>query len=116
MACGGNVWNTLKGGVTEKRGAETKIFKGGGGQAGSRGAYLKRGDAGNPLETMTPERLSHPTFDCHLFGGTLSIHKGSARIKLHWATFNIYAILVKYIDIHGLPYNMVGYVALRGKS
>ena len=50
MRVGETVENTLKGGGTEKRGGETKIFKRG--QAGSRGEYLKKGVAGTPLQTM----------------------------------------------------------------
>ena len=42
----------LKWGGTEKRGGETKILKGGGGQAGSRGCCLIKGGAGAPLRTM----------------------------------------------------------------
>ena len=38
---GGTVWNTLKGGGTEKRGEETKILKRRG-QSGSRGGSLKK--------------------------------------------------------------------------
>ena len=38
---GGTVWNTLKGGGTEKRGRETKILKRG--QPGPRGGYPKIG-------------------------------------------------------------------------
>ena len=50
---GVTVLNTLKGGGIEKRGRKTKIFNGGGGggQAVSRGGFLKRG-AGTPLRTM----------------------------------------------------------------
>ena len=35
------VWNTLKRGGIEKRGAETKVLKGGGGQSGLRRGFLK---------------------------------------------------------------------------
>ena len=38
---GKTVQNTLKGGATERRGGETKIFKRGR-QAGSRGEFLKK--------------------------------------------------------------------------
>ena len=49
MRVEGTVWNTLKGGGTEKRGGETKILKRRG-QAGSRCGCLKRGGGGwNPL-------------------------------------------------------------------
>ena len=53
---GKTVQNTLKGGATERRGGETKIFKRGR-QAGSRGEFLKKmgeggGGAGTPLQTM----------------------------------------------------------------
>ena len=39
----GTVWNTLKGGGTEKKGGDTKNLKRGGGQAGARGRCLKKG-------------------------------------------------------------------------
>ena len=42
---------TLKGGGTERRGGETKIFKRG--QTGSSGGCLKNGEAGTPLQTMS---------------------------------------------------------------
>ena len=46
------VWNTLKGGGTEKRGGEAKILKKKG-QAGSRDGYLKkRGVLEPPYQTM----------------------------------------------------------------
>ena len=48
---GRTVENTLKGDGTEKRRGETKIFKKGWGQAGSRGECLKKG-AGTPLRTV----------------------------------------------------------------
>ena len=44
---GGTVWNTLKGGETKKRAGETKNLKEGG-QAESRGDFLKKGEAGTP--------------------------------------------------------------------
>ena len=48
---GGTVWNTLKGGGTEKSGEDTKILKRRG-QAGSRGGCLKKeGRAGTLLWT-----------------------------------------------------------------
>ena len=56
---GGNVWNTLKGGGTEKRGGETEISKKG--QAGSRMGSLKRG-AGTSLRTM------HELLNSDVFG------------------------------------------------
>ena len=40
---GRTVWNTLKGGGTEKRGGETKILKGGGGKSGQEVGALKGG-------------------------------------------------------------------------
>ena len=43
-------WLTLKGGGTEKRGH--KDLKMGGGQAGSRGGYLKKRGTGTPLWTV----------------------------------------------------------------
>ena len=53
---GGAVWNTLKGGGTEKKGKGNKDFKkqgGGGGQAGSRSECLKKErGTGAPLRTM----------------------------------------------------------------
>ena len=81
VAWGEDAWNTLRGGGTEKSEWKTKSFE--------RAARLvkrqevgalKRG-TGTFLETMIPKRLSHPTLDYHLFGGTLNVHKGSARIK-----------------------------------
>ena len=45
----GTVWNTLKWGGTENRGGETKIFKKGGGQAGSRGGCPKKEGGLEPL-------------------------------------------------------------------
>ena len=49
----GAVWNTLEGDGTEKRGGETKIFKGGGGgcKLGQGVGALKRG-TGTSLRTM----------------------------------------------------------------
>ena len=44
---GGTVWNTLKGGGTEKMGGETKILKRG--KAGSRGGCFKKRGAWNRL-------------------------------------------------------------------
>ena len=41
MKVGGTVWNTLKGGGTEKRGSETKILKKGEEETRSRGERLK---------------------------------------------------------------------------
>ena len=46
---GKTVQNTLKGGATERRGGETKIFKRGR-QAGSRGEFLKKMGEGGGLE------------------------------------------------------------------
>ena len=40
---GGNFLKYLKVGGIEKRGGKTKILKRGGGQAGSRGGYLRKG-------------------------------------------------------------------------
>ena len=49
---GETVWNTLKGGGTEKKGGEPKILKKKG-QAGSRDRYLKKGRGGwNPLTKL----------------------------------------------------------------
>ena len=45
MRVGGTVWNTLKGGGTEKSEEETKILKRRG-QAGSRGGCLKKEERG----------------------------------------------------------------------
>ena len=44
-------WLTLKGGGTEKRGNKD-LKKRGGGQAGSRGGYLKKRGTGTPLWTV----------------------------------------------------------------
>ena len=76
-----DAWNTLKGGGTEKREGETKIFEQGGklGQE-SRGGCIKKRDW-NILETMTQIKTFTPTLDYHLFGVTLNVQKGSARIK-----------------------------------
>ena len=55
-ACGwGTVWNTLKGGATEKRWGETKILKRGG-KLGQGVDGLKR-VAGTPLGTMVTIKL-----------------------------------------------------------
>ena len=52
MRVGETVWNTLKGGGTEKKGGEPKILKKKG-QAGSRDRYLKKGRGGwNPLTKL----------------------------------------------------------------
>ena len=48
---GGTVWNTLKGGGTEKRGGETD-FKKGVGNLGQGVGALNRGGTGTPLRTM----------------------------------------------------------------
>ena len=45
---GGTVWNTLKG-VEQKRREGKQRFKKGGGEARSRGACPKKGEAGIPL-------------------------------------------------------------------
>ena len=47
---GGTVWNSLKGGGTEKRKGEAKILKSGG-QAGLRCGCLKKRGTGTPLPT-----------------------------------------------------------------
>ena len=50
---GGTAWNTLKGGGTEKRGGQIKIFKkkgGGGGKLDQVVYALKKGVAGTPLK------------------------------------------------------------------
>ena len=47
----GTVWNTLKGGGTERRERETKKLKSGG-QAGSRGGAIKKGKGLNPLKII----------------------------------------------------------------
>ena len=46
---GGTVWNTLKGGRTEKRGGETKILKRGD-KLGQGVGALKRGELEPPYE------------------------------------------------------------------
>ena len=54
---GKTVQNTLKGGATERRGGETKIFKRGR-QAGSRGEFLKKmGEGGGGWNPLTNNGL-----------------------------------------------------------
>ena len=54
VSWGEDAWNTLKGGGTEKREGETKIFERGGKQGQeARGRCLKKGDW-NPLRNYDP--------------------------------------------------------------
>ena len=62
MRVAGTVWNNLKGGATEKRGGETRIFKRG--EAGSRGGCLKKG-GWNPLTNYDISWLSWLYWEMH---------------------------------------------------